>query len=49
MWGDGLNITFEYPDDIEPTRNGKHPFLKQHLNLNSLDQKRGPYEAGVTK
>jgi phenylacetate-CoA ligase len=47
--GHGLNITFEYPDDIEPTRNGKHTFLKQHLNLNSLDQKRGPYETSVTK
>lgn len=47
--GNGLNITFEYPDDIEPTRSGKHPFLKQHLNLNSLNQKRGVYETGITK
>jgi phenylacetate-CoA ligase len=31
--GNGLNITFEYPDDIEPTPIGKHPFLKQHLDL----------------
>lgn len=47
--GKGLNITFEYPNDIEPTRNGKHTFLKQHLNLNNLDQKRGTYETGFTK
>jgi phenylacetate-CoA ligase len=47
--GHGLAITFEYPDDIEPTRNGKHTFLKQHLNLNNLDQKRRIYETGVTK
>jgi phenylacetate-CoA ligase len=47
--GKGLNVTFEYPDDIKPTRSGKHTFLKQHLNLNSLDQKRGTYEAGVAK
>lgn len=47
--GNGLNITFEYPDDIEPTHSGKHTFLKQHLNLNDLDQKRGAYETGVAK
>jgi phenylacetate-CoA ligase len=47
--GNGLGITFEYPDDIEPTNNRKYAFLKQYLNLNSLDRKRGIYEAGVAK
>jgi phenylacetate-CoA ligase len=47
--GNGLNTTFEYPHDIEPTRSGKHPFLKQYLNLNSLNQKRRTNETGVTK
>jgi len=47
--GHGLAVTFEYPDYIEPTQRGKHSFLKQHLNLNSLDQKKRTYETGVTK
>lgn len=47
--GHGLAITFEYPDDIEPTRNGKHPFLKQQVNLNTLNKKRGTNETSVTK
>jgi len=45
----GLMVTSEYPDDIEPTSSGKHPFLKQHLDLNHLNLKKGIYETGVAK
>lgn len=47
--GHGLNTIFEYPDDIEPTRSGKHAFLKQYLNLNTLNQRGATHETGVTK
>jgi phenylacetate-CoA ligase len=47
--GRGLKVTFEYPDDIEPTSSGKHPFLMQHLDLNHLNLKKGIGETGVTK
>ncbi len=47
--GHGLSATFEYPPDIEPTPTGKHPFLKQHLDLRDLNEKRRTNETGITK
>jgi phenylacetate-CoA ligase len=45
----GLKIDFEYPHDIESTHTGKHPFLKQHLNLEDLSSAKETHETGTAE
>jgi phenylacetate-CoA ligase len=47
--GQGLKIGFEYPRDIESTHTGKHPFLRQHLNLEDFSSAKETYETGTAK
>lgn len=47
--GPGLNTTFEYPQDIEPTRSGKHAFLKQHLDIKNLKEERRTNETSFAE
>jgi hypothetical protein len=44
-----LKIDFEYPRDIESTHTGKHPFLRQHLNLEDLSSAKETHETGTAK
>ena len=47
--GQGLKIGFEYPRDIESTHTGKHPFLRQYLNLEDFSSAKETYETGTAK